>query len=102
MPYDLFKKWNLGEPKPCNTHVQLANKSIVHPRGIIENILLKVNDFIFLFDFVILHMMRFDIDTPLTLGRPFLATSKAIINVHEGKITLRIDSAVVKIKGAKL
>lgn len=81
MSYELFKKLNLGEPKPCNMHVSLADKLIGHSRSMIENSLLRVDDFIFPIDFFILDM-RSNIDTPLILERPFLSTLRAIIDMH--------------------
>ena len=53
MSYDFFQKLDLGEPTPTRVPVQIADKSIMHPRGIIENILVRVGDLIFP-DFMIL------------------------------------------------
>ncbi|CAL1402817.1 unnamed protein product [Linum trigynum] len=68
--------------------IQLADRSIVHPRGIIEDLLVKVGAFTYPVDFVILDIHE-DVDVPLILGRPFLATAKALIDVHDGKLILR-------------
>ncbi|XP_027348305.1 uncharacterized protein LOC113859824 [Abrus precatorius] len=80
MPYSVFKKLGLGEPRPTRISIQLADRSIKYPRGIIEDVLVKVDKFIFPIDFVILDMDE-DIDVLLILGRPFLATARAIIDV---------------------
>ncbi|XP_027347997.1 uncharacterized protein LOC113859415 [Abrus precatorius] len=88
MPYSVFKKLGLGEPRPTRMSIQLADRSIKYPRGIIEDVLVKVDKFIFSVDFVILDMDE-DTNVPLILGRPFLATAGAIIDVRDGKLILR-------------
>ncbi|CAL1405398.1 unnamed protein product [Linum trigynum] len=88
MPYKLYKKLDLGELSPTRMSIQLADHSIVHPRGIIEDLLVKVGAFTYPVDFVILDIHE-DVDVPLILGRPFLATAKALIDVHDGKLILR-------------
>ncbi|XP_048227239.1 uncharacterized protein LOC125369269 [Ricinus communis] len=90
MPYNLFKKLEIGEPKPTLMSVQLADKSIVYPSGIIEDLLVKVQEFIFPMDFVIMDMDE-TINVSLILRRPFFATARAIIDVNDGKLTLRIE-----------
>ncbi|CAL1388874.1 unnamed protein product [Linum trigynum] len=87
MSYKLFKKLDLGEPRATRMSIQLADRSIVHPRGIIEDQLVKVGAFTYPVDFVILDINE-DVDVPLILGRPFLATAKALIDVHSGKLIL--------------
>ncbi|KAL5578661.1 hypothetical protein UlMin_011103 [Ulmus minor] len=60
--------------------LQLADRSIKHPRGIIEDVLVKVDKFIFPADFIVLDMEE-DREIPLILGRPFLATGRTLIDV---------------------
>ncbi|XP_027342961.1 uncharacterized protein LOC113855516 [Abrus precatorius] len=88
MSYSVFKKLGLGEPRPTRMSIQLADRSIKYPRGIIEDVLVKVDKFIFPVDFVILDMDE-DTDVPLMLGCPFLATVGVIIDVRDGKLILR-------------
>ena len=57
MSFALFEKLDLGEPTPTRVPAQLADRSVVHPRGIIENVLVRVGDLTFLVDFMILDMM---------------------------------------------
>ncbi|XP_035832796.1 uncharacterized protein LOC118481696 [Helianthus annuus] len=90
MPYSIFAKLDLGEPSPTRMSIQLADRSVKFPRGIVENMLVKVDKFVFPVDFVILDMDE-DSEVPLILGRPFLATARALIDVHDGKLTLRVD-----------
>ncbi|KAA3456838.1 Transposon Ty3-I Gag-Pol polyprotein [Gossypium australe] len=89
MPYKMFKQLDLGEPKPTRMSIQLADRSIKYPKGVIEDILVKIDKFIFPVDFVVLDMDE-DINVPLILGRPFLATARAVIDVGNGKLALRI------------
>ena len=79
MSLSMFKRLRLGEPKSITISLQLADRSYQHPRGIIENVLVKVGKFILLAEFVILDMEEDD-SVPIILGRPFLAMGKAQIN----------------------
>ena len=90
MPLSMFKRLKLGEPKSTTVSLQLADRSYQHPRGIIENVLVKVGKFVLPVDFVILDMEEDD-SVPIILGRPFLATGKAQINVQEGELKLRVQ-----------
>ncbi|XP_075475706.1 uncharacterized protein LOC142509906 [Primulina tabacum] len=83
------KKLGLGEPKPTRMSLKLADKYVKYPRGVIEDVLVKVDKFIFPSDFVVLDMEE-DVEMPLILGRPFLATGKALIDVQEGKLRLSV------------
>ncbi|KAH9697831.1 hypothetical protein KPL71_023777 [Citrus sinensis] len=91
MPFSIFKKLGLGEPKATTVTLQLADRSIKYPRGIVEDVLMKVDKFIFPVDFIVLDMAE-DIELPLILGRPFLATGRALIDVQEGKLILRVQN----------
>ncbi|XP_022873279.1 uncharacterized protein LOC111392222 [Olea europaea var. sylvestris] len=83
------EKLGLGEPKATTVTLQLADRSLTHPRGIIEDALVKVDKLIFTADFLILDMEE-DKDVPIILGRPFLATARALIDVQQGQLTLRL------------
>ncbi|XP_076954471.1 uncharacterized protein LOC143628913 [Bidens hawaiensis] len=89
MPCSLYKKLDLGEPVPTRMSLSLADRSVKYPRGIVENVLVKVDKFVFPLNFVILDMEADD-QVPLILARPFLRTAKALIDVFDGKITLRV------------
>ncbi|XP_022894047.1 uncharacterized protein LOC111408532 [Olea europaea var. sylvestris] len=89
MPLFVFKKLGLGEAKVTTVILQLADQSLTQPRGIIEVVLVKVEKSIFPADFLILDMEE-DKDIPLIPGRPFLATSRAVINVQNGQLILRL------------
>ncbi|GJT43469.1 DNA-directed DNA polymerase [Tanacetum coccineum] len=95
MPYTMYKKLGMGEPKATRMSLELADRLIQYLRGIIENVLIKVDKFVLPIDFVILDMPE-DSRVPIILGRPFLATARAMIHVFNKKITLRVgDEEVV-------
>ena len=71
MPFSLFEKLGIGDVKPTTISLQLADRSIVYPRGVIEDILIKVKHFISPVNFVVLDMEE-DRNIPLILGRSFL------------------------------
>ena len=80
MPLSIFKQWDLPDPKPTYMTLQLADRSITYPRGIVEDVLVKVDKLIFPADFVILDFEE-DKKIPIILGRPFLATGRTLIDV---------------------
>ena len=81
--------------------IQLADHSIKKLYYVIEDMLVKVDKFIFPVDFVVLDFEA-DRTCPLILGRPFLNTGKALIDVHEGKLTLRVGDEEVDFFTSKL
>ncbi|GKB85485.1 putative reverse transcriptase domain-containing protein [Tanacetum coccineum] len=68
---------------------ELADRTIKQPRGIAENMLVRIVKFIFPLDFIILDILEDD-DVPLILGRPFLSTAHFKIDVYKRKFTLRV------------
>ncbi|XP_012487904.1 uncharacterized protein LOC105801119 [Gossypium raimondii] len=89
MRYKMFKQVGLGKPKHIRTSIQLADRTIRYRRGIIDDVLVKINKFIFLVDFVVFDMDK-DSDVPLILGQPFLATARTIIDVSTGELVFRV------------
>ncbi|XP_075499395.1 uncharacterized protein LOC142537786 [Primulina tabacum] len=94
MSFSIYRDLELGEVKPTTITLQLADRSLTYPRGIVEDVLVKVDKFIFLADFVILDMEE-DQDAPLIFGRLFLATGRALIDVHKSELTLRVGGEAV-------
>ncbi|KAJ0512119.1 putative nucleotidyltransferase, Ribonuclease H [Helianthus annuus] len=90
MPYKVFAKLDLGEPSPTRMSIRLADRSIKYPRGFVENMLVKIDKFVFPVDFVILNMDE-DSKVSLILGRPFLNTARTIVDVVAGQITLQVN-----------
>src|SRR5580765_5011870 len=94
MPLTMFKRLNLGEVTPTMISLQMADRTIKAPYGICEDVLVRVDKFFFHVDFVILDMDE-DERVPLILGRPFLATGRALIDVEQGVVDLRVADEVV-------
>ncbi|KAM6558679.1 hypothetical protein CsatA_027919 [Cannabis sativa] len=88
MPMSIFRKLGIGEARPTTVTLQLADHSMAHPEGKIEDVLVQVDKFIFPADFIILDYEE-DREVPIILGRPFLATGRTLIDVEKGELTMR-------------
>nr|XP_009620127.1 uncharacterized protein LOC104112008 [Nicotiana tomentosiformis] len=93
MPLYVFLQLGSGDPRPTMVVLQLADRSLANPEGIIEDVLVQVGTFIFPANFVILDYEP-NQEVLFILGRPFLATSRAIIDVCEGQMTMRVGYKV--------
>nr|XP_009623091.1 uncharacterized protein LOC104114369 [Nicotiana tomentosiformis] len=93
MPLSVFRQLGLGEPRPTTVIIQLTDRSPAHPEGVIEDVLVQLGSFIFPANFIILDYEP-DQEVPFILGHPFLATGRAIIDVCEGKMTMRVGDQV--------
>ena len=80
IPLSIFKKLNLGEARLTTVTLQLVDWSLKNQQGIIEDVFVKVDKYIFSVDFIILDMEE-DKEIPIILGRLFLATGKSLIDV---------------------
>ena len=83
VPYSVYKQLGLGELKPTTITLSLVDRSVKIPKGTIEDVLVQVDKFYYLVDFVVLDTEPVAVGlnyVPIILGRPFLATSNAIIN----------------------
>ena len=89
MPLSVAKKLSLGEITPTTVTLQMADRTMAKPEGVIEDVLVKVGKFIFAVDFIILDMEE-DSQVPLLLGMPFLETRAALIDMQKGVLTLRV------------
>ena len=89
MPLSVAKQLSLGELIPTTITLQMADRSMVKPEGVLEDVLVTVGKFVFPVDFIILDMEE-DSQVPLLLGRPFLATGAALIDMRKGVLTLRV------------
>ncbi|KAK8519679.1 hypothetical protein V6N12_030046 [Hibiscus sabdariffa] len=96
MPKSVFQKLGIGEAKQTIVMLQLTDCSYVQPEGKIEGILVRVDKFIFLIDLLIPDCEA-DEHAPIILGRPFLATSRVLIDFVKGELVLRVDEEQVKI-----
>nr|GFB86173.1 reverse transcriptase domain-containing protein [Tanacetum cinerariifolium] len=97
MPLSIWKKLKLPTLNDTKIVLELADRTISKPTGVDENVFVKVGKFYFPADFVILDFIA-DPRVPLILGRPFLSTAHALIDVYEGEITLRHDDQSLTLK----
>ncbi|KAG9453133.1 hypothetical protein H6P81_006037 [Aristolochia fimbriata] len=94
MPLSLCKYLKLGEPQETGITLQFVDRSTKIPEGVMEDVLVKIQDFIYPCDFIILDM-EVDKNLPIILGRPFLATASAIIDCKQGNLTLRLNNNTI-------
>ena len=94
MPLSVAKKLSLGELIPTTITLQMADRSMVKPEGVLEDVLVTVGKFVFPMDFIILDMEE-DSQIPLLLGRSFLATGAALIDMQKGVLTLTVGEEAV-------
>ncbi|GKC79553.1 reverse transcriptase domain-containing protein [Tanacetum coccineum] len=89
MPLSVWKMLMLHELVPTCMTLELANRSVAYPAGIAEDVFVQVGKFTFPADFVVVD---YDVDprVPLILGRPFLRTARALVDVHGEELTLRV------------
>nr|GEU76875.1 reverse transcriptase domain-containing protein [Tanacetum cinerariifolium] len=97
MPLSIWKKLRLSTLNDTKIVLELADRTISKPTGVAENVFVKVGKFYFPADFVVLDFIA-DPRVPLILGRPFLSTAHALIDVYEGEITLRLDEQSLTLK----
>ena len=93
----VVKRLGLGELTPTAMTLQMADRTMAQPEGVLEDVLIKVGKFIFPLDFVVMDMEE-DTQVPLLLERPFLATRAALIDVKKGELTLRVGEEAVHFK----
>ncbi|XP_023888179.2 uncharacterized protein LOC112000312 [Quercus suber] len=90
MPYSIYVSLKLGPLNKTGVVIQLADRSIAYPKGV----LVQVNDLVFPANFYVLDMENGDQTTPILLGRPFLKTSKTKIDVHSGTLTMKFNGEI--------
>ncbi|XP_070039970.1 uncharacterized protein [Nicotiana tomentosiformis] len=79
----------IGKPRPKSMRLQMADQTMKRPLGIIDDVLVRVGKFIIPADFMILDC-EVDYEVPIIMGRPFLATGKALVDVEAGELTFRV------------
>jgi hypothetical protein len=100
LPYSVYLKLGLGELKPTTVTLQLADRSLKRPRGILEDVLIKVDKFYFPVDFIVIDTESVhDVvnQIPVILGRPFLATANALINCRTGVMKISFGNMTVEL-----
>jgi hypothetical protein len=100
LPYSMYQQLGLGELKPTTVILQLADRSIKKPRGIVEDVIIKVDKFFFPTDFIVLdiepvpHPKKL---IPVILERPFLATVNACINCRTRVMEISFGNMMVRL-----
>ncbi|RVW27362.1 hypothetical protein CK203_109412 [Vitis vinifera] len=100
LPYSVYQQLGLGELKPTSITLSLADRSMKIPRGMVEDVLVQVNKFYYPVDFVVLDtdpIIKRTNCVPIILGRPFLATSNAIINCRNGVMQLTFGNMMIEL-----
>ena len=100
LPYSVYVDLGLGELEPTNITLQLVDRSVKIPRGIVKDVLVQVDKFYFPVDFVVLDtqpVVNQGTQFPVILGRPFLATANAIIHCRGGLMTLSFGNMTVNL-----
>ena len=100
LPYSVYKQLGLGDLKHSNITLSLADRSVKIPKGIVEDVLVKVDKFYYLVDFVVLDtepIASGPNHAPIILGRAFLATSSVIINLWNGVMQLTFGNMTLEL-----
>ena len=100
LSYSVYKQLGLGELKPTSITVSLVDRSVKIPRGMIEDVLVQVDNFYYLVDFVVLDtdpIFKGTNYVPIILRIPFLATSNAIINCRNGLMQLTFGNMTLEL-----
>ncbi|GKC44231.1 reverse transcriptase domain-containing protein [Tanacetum coccineum] len=94
MPLSVWKKLSLLELTLTRMTLELANRSVAYPVGVAEDVFVKVGKFHFPADFVVVD---YDVHprVPHIIGRPFLRTARALIDVHGEELTLRVNDEAI-------
>ncbi|XP_058774527.1 uncharacterized protein LOC131648820 [Vicia villosa] len=95
MPLSICEKLNMGDLRPTKMSVQLADRSVKYPVGVLENVPVRIGQFYIPTNFIVMDIKE-DVNTPIILGRPFLATVGAIIDVKKGKLTFKVGEEKVE------
>ena len=95
-----YQKLGLGELKPTSITLQLADHFVREPRGIVEDVLVKIEQFYYPVDFIVLDyqlVLHPSTHTPIILGRTFIATANALINCRNGRMQLTFGSMTLEL-----
>ncbi|KAL0319556.1 UNVERIFIED_CONTAM: hypothetical protein Sradi_5217100 [Sesamum radiatum] len=97
MSLAIYESLNIGPLKETEVVLQLADRSIVYPDGVLEDVLVQINESVFPADFYVLDMTGDNSlnSTSILLGRPFLKTSRTKIDVDTGILSMEFDNEVV-------
>ncbi|PPD81675.1 hypothetical protein GOBAR_DD21392 [Gossypium barbadense] len=93
MPLSIYCRLDLIDLRETSVTLQLANRSLVHPKGVLKDVLVRVRQFILSVEFIVLDFEE-DLEIPILLGRLFLPTSKATIDVGKREMKMEVGGEV--------
>ncbi|KAL0388977.1 UNVERIFIED_CONTAM: hypothetical protein Scaly_0254800 [Sesamum calycinum] len=98
IPLTIFESLHVDPLKETGVVIPLADRSVVYPEGVLEDVLVQVNELVFPTDFYVLDMREdnFPNSTSILLGRPFLKTARTKIDVHAGTLTMEFDGEIIR------
>jgi hypothetical protein len=100
LPFSVYLQLGLGELKPTSITLQLADRFVRKPRGVVEDVLVKVENLYYPINFIILDIeltLHPSVNIPIILGRPFLATTNTLINCRNGRMKITFGSMTAEL-----
>jgi hypothetical protein len=100
LPFTVYQQMGLSDLKPISITLQLADRSVRTLRGMVKDVLIKIENFYYLVDFIILDIeptLHLDNGIPIILGRPFLATTNTLINCKNGRMKITFGSMTAEL-----
>ena len=100
LSFNVYQQMRLGDLKPTSITLQLADRSVRTPREIVEDVIIKIENFYYPVDFIILDTeptLHPDNDIPIILGRPFLVITNVLINCRNGRMKITFGSMTAKL-----
>ena len=88
LPYSTFCELGVGELRTTPVTLQLADHSVLVPKGMVEDVLVRIGEFQYRVDFIVVDTCVSSGPSQIILGRPFLATSKALVDCDTGRVQL--------------
>jgi hypothetical protein len=100
LPFTIYQQMGLGDLKPTSITLQLADRSVRTPKGMVEDVLIKIENFYYPVDFIVLDIeptLHLDNGIPIILGRPFLTIANALINCRNGRMKITFGSMIAEL-----
>ena len=91
MPLSVYKNLDLDDPKPIAMRLLMADRTMKRPIGILHDVLVKVESFIFPADFFILDY-EVNFEVPIIIGRPFSATGRSLVDMEKGQMKFWLNN----------
>ena len=104
LPKVVFDRHRVGELQPFLVELYLANGSVKKPHGLVEDVIVRIEDCYFPGDFLVVDMKMTKVlsQAPIILGQPFLANAKAVTGWGKGEVILKVGEHTVKVDINKL